>query len=249
MCEDWFHEKCFKCDGIPRSQTSPFAFEYELTCKDCVRNLPVLAEYYELLSVWKKKGSHKKYKGNSCVRPKNVSVATKAGTLDYMWYPGFRLHLCKCEECMELYEAGKASYIADKSDFVSPLTDDEDTDQVVVEEEEDDDEEYELIEVEVEEPEQPERRKVFDEGARIPRKSASGENDTQQKASGIELQRSNRDSKKPSGVQERSAIRRRITDFLKEAIQTNGGNLSQDVLLQFMTDLKAEMLVDHRGQT
>ncbi|KAI0564141.1 E3 ubiquitin-protein ligase UBR7 [Gracilaria domingensis] len=241
MCEDWFHEKCYTLDALGRKRTSPYDMEYELTCKDCVKTLPVLAEYYELLSVWKKKVYVRKPKGERCVRPNNVSVVTKAGSVDYMWRPGFRSYLCRCKDCMELYRSSKVLYIVDRNDFVSPASEDEESEGYVEQEDHDDDDDEEIIAVEEVSESESSAPKAFDEGERIPRRPRQL-NKPAPPQKPIQEPKKPRQGNEALGVHEIMNIRRRITDFLREAIQTNGGNLNRASLLSYMSELKAELL-------
>lgn len=240
MCEDWFHEKCYKTDAPSNTTLTPFEEEYELTCKDCVKKLPVLAEYYELRSAWKNLKKQKRFAGDACIRPKNVSVSTRAGTLDYMWHPGFRLYLCRCSECMELYRVGKAMYIVDKKDFVGPVAEFDDTS--IFEGTNGDDIVNDILRESDAQPNTPNQKKTFDDGERIPRKRQTPEKQSKQTLPGEDKRKKKTNSNEALGVHEIMNIRRRITDFLRESIQTNGGNLSRETLLAYMTDLKADMV-------
>ncbi|CAN8064605.1 unnamed protein product [Agarophyton chilense] len=249
ICEDWFHEKCYILDGLARKRSTQFDMEYELTCKDCVKKVSVLAEYYEILNVWKKKGYIKKPMGERCFRPKNISVSTKAGSLDYMWRPGFRSYLCRCQDCMELYKSNDVFYLVDRNDFVSPASEDEDSEDYGVEDIENavEDGGDEILELEeVSEPGSP-APKVFDKDERIPRKPRVQNKARPPKTPLREPTRVGQKNE-PLGVHEIMNIRKRITDFLREAIQTNGGNINRSILLSYMTELKAELLSD-RAET
>lgn len=130
MCEDWFHEECYKTDGARRAgHAQPFADEYEFTCKACVSKLPVLSDYYEKFHAWTSVPDVRKWRAENfkktCSRPTPGTARCKSGSIDLQWRPGFRVHLCRCAKCMELYRVGNSLYIVDRSDFVNTVDDDD----------------------------------------------------------------------------------------------------------------------------
>lgn len=264
MCEDWFHEECYKTDSRRRgNETQPYSTEYELTCKDCVKTLPVLAEYYESLHAWTKQSNLRVWQEarlkKGCIRPKTASVSMKAGSIDYMWRPGFRIFLCRCADCSEMYRSANCLYITDRSDFVNVVPEDDldvfndKPDEEVVDDDDGgaDNEEEGMPSSNINDEDDGDgdgdgdgdvlmmkpapkqrQRSVFD-GDRIPRKPVEIAEDP------VELQsRLNPDSV--------NSIRDRIFSFLNENIDKNGGKLNREEVLVYISDLKADLLATFR---
>lgn len=229
MCEDWFHEECYKTDAHVRSDKGTINGEYELTCKSCVSKLSVLAEYYETLNMWSSSKSVKKTRRGACSRPKNVGMA-KPGTLDLLWRPDFRVELCTCNECMGLYKAAKALYIVDRTDFVKPITGEAD-DSSLLKTTSDEEIINDLLHVDEAQAMEAAREEAMQDSERIPRKPLPP---------AINAARAGVQDK--LSVTEVMSIRRRINDFLRNSIETNGGSLDHDSVMSYLTDLKAEML-------
>lgn len=229
MCEDWFHEDCYVTDRKARGGRD-FSLEYELICKDCVATLPVLSEYYETLHAWSSTPPRVSSDRNACIRPKDANVARKPGSVDYIWSPSFRLHLCQCADCMSLYREAKALYIVDRSDFVSPV----ETDDAALLVPTDDTE----VVRDVLDEEEADRRRVAREKAmlaktRIPRKQTTQPVNKRDPVDDVTSR---------LAVDSVSAIRKRINTFLRESIESNGGQLNRDSVIAYMTDLKADLV-------
>lgn len=224
MCEDWFHEECYKTDAARRGDGS-IPSEYELICKDCVQKLPVLGDYYERYNAWSRiKPPSKGGTRGVCTRPKDVDVSVAPGANDYLWKPGFRLGLCKCNNCMELYKVAKALYIVDHTDFVGvPAPDD----SLVLHKTDDESIVNDVLEAEEAERRNEARKKAMFDRERIPRKPLPQQNN------GIT------ENVTPTEV---IAIRRRIKDFLKKNIESDGGNLDRESVLEYLQDLKSDMM-------
>lgn len=231
MCEDWFHETCYKTDASQRGvnpNPASLNLDYEFTCRDCVNALPVLAEYYENINAWInawdriKPGLARPGRDDVCTRPRNANLALKPGAIDFLWRPGFRLFLCRCRECRSLYEAARASYIVDRGDFLgAPAQED-----LTVLNATDD---AEIVNDVLDEAFLPDEGDAV-EVARIPRKPLVAA---------------------PAGAasvgnvlssQEIMSIRSRISSFLKESIDSNGGNINAESLRAYLSDLKADLM-------
>ncbi|CDF39710.1 unnamed protein product [Chondrus crispus] len=232
MCEDWFHENCFKTDSVRRGSKSShnnLDLVYEFTCRDCVATLPVLTEYYELYNIWGRDKSRIKSpdrRSSRCTRPCNADIALKPGAIDFVWRQGFRLTLCRCTDCCKLYDTAGASYIIDRGDFIGApaqedtsilnATNDEEILQDVI------DGDWRLS--------RKRNRDDVMESEPIPRKPAAASS-----------------SASPVGnllsTEEISDIRSRISYFLKETIESNGGSINPDSLRGYLSDLKADLLL------
>lgn len=230
MCEDWFHGSCFISDNEVRGAGSVeevFNSEFEFTCKDCVATLPVLAEYYDLLNVWDggsvPKGKRRNKYGELCMRPGKGTESTVAGQLDYIWRPKWRLQLCRCSECNDMYVECGAGYIADPKDFVGAQVEEDvlmlsATDAQIAQD---------VLREEHEARQQDIGQMDVDLGDRIPRKAPEGSVVIQ---GGVV---------RPDELKE---IRARIRKFLQQTIASNGGTLKADSLELYLNDLKADML-------
>lgn len=221
MCEDWFHENCYKTDAARRGANPDPAtlnVDYELVCRDCVTILPLLAEYYELYNIWDKTNTRLPRPGRDdiCTRPRNPNIALKPGAIDFLWRPGFRLGLCRCRHCRDIYAAARADYIIDRGDFVgAPAQEDLSVlnatdDAEIVNDVLDDDDEVEV--------------------ARIPRKPRPASSPASASVGNV------------LSSQEIMSIRSRISSFLKESIDSNGGSINPESLRAYLSDLKADLL-------
>lgn len=223
LCEDWFHEDCFKGDFLERGG----AEEYELTCRECVEMLPVLADYYDLLNAWRKKGAKASATRRvGCIKPPTSTGGHKPGARDLIWRPGFRMQLCQCNDCMEIYDAAKMLFIVDRSDLVGgPEQDDSSLLKAT------DDAEIIQDVLDADEDEPSVKRRKAEE--RIPRKPLA------EKSEGV-----GGVSDGKCSVAEVIMIRRRINDFLRESIQSHSGGdkLNPDSVLSYLADLKKDML-------
>ena len=226
MCEDWFHEKCYK-PAIPKNVHPRYDIPCELTCFTCVQKLPVLADYFPTLNLWTKRASSKKHTSHrTCIRPQNVRRTHRPGDYDYFWQPGFRAHLCRCPQCMDIYKAAKCLYIVDRNDFLNAAEpDDSDVlnstdDAGIVQEIIDDDTR--------------ERSRIAD-SERIPRKPLP----PRPEPSHVKQIRSTPDSLNPSQI---LSVRRRINVFLRKNINTNGGHLNRTEIMEYLSDLRKDLL-------
>ncbi|KAI0564149.1 E3 ubiquitin-protein ligase UBR7 [Gracilaria domingensis] len=239
MCEDWFHERCYKLDK-GASEEQPFDFEYEFTCMQCVERLPVLAEYYDFQSVWNNEPAKVKPRGGACIRPKQYKPETKAGSVDYMWRPGFRLALCTCNSCMELYERGRVLYIVDRNDLLSSFREPEETEFLGPSSPA---QNAQLIEelLESEESVHPERKPV-DTAKKGLQKFTSSGIIAQKNLDTAKKRRT--DSPVSPKAQYVKSIPERVKGFLEEAIRTNGANMTRESLLQYKEDIDISMHIE-----
>lgn len=208
---------------------SPLEFEYEFTCRDCVKALPVLVEYYENLNVWQP--SHeapltaKPGRDDICTRPHNANIALKPGAIDLLWQLSWRLQLCQCRECRSMYQRARAAYIIDRGDFVgAPLQDDlallNATDDA------------EILQDILEEPDSNHQKTsppdiVAVDTEPIPRKPLPGS---------IVMHGGS------VTAEEVKMIRRRIKMFLEESINSDGRSLNPENIRTYLCDLKADLL-------
>lgn len=272
MCEDWFHETCYRTDAQARgvSAARALSVEYELICKDCVKRLPVLMEYYNTLHAWSKPADVKKWRmtrlKRGCTRPR-ITMQLKAGAIDLLWKPGFRINLCRCADCSDLYRAASALYITDRSDFLNAVEEDmedvftNETDEDVVDQ---DDEGNLRIEssggkkrhlsngnrdaIELKVPKSSkgtvswDRSKSVFDSERIPRKPV--EDDEDNAGAG---RTSDSMGEAPSSLPEKEVkrIRERIFQYLSESIDKNSGRLDESQVLMFVSDLKADILATY----
>lgn len=243
MCEDWFHEQCYTTDAAKRGgrMKPPLDMEYEFTCRDCVKTLPVLAEYYEHLNVWQSSRhaplTTKSGREDVCTRPRTVDIALKPGAIDLLWRPAWRLQLCRCRECRALYQHSRAAYIIDRGDFIDAppqddlallnATDDAEILQDLLEERD--------SPGSPDSPDSPDSREgdkeppdvVMADIEPIPRKPLPGS---------VNMQGGT------VSPEEVKSIRRRIQLFLEESIQSNGGSLNPESIRAYLCDLKADLL-------
>lgn len=264
MCEDWFHEECYRTDSRARGgESHPFTTDYEFICRDCVKSLPLLAEYYETLHAWNKPSDIKQWRAarlkKGCVRPKAANPSSKPGTLDLLWKPGFRINLCRCVECSEMYRSASALYLTDRNDFVNVVEEDmsdvfnDKPDEEIVDDvdlleigngngngvqiEEDDEDVIEISKVHkrLQSHNNQRQRSIYD-GERIPRKPVEM----------TPAEPSVPPEVSPHLVPEQvESIRQRIFDYLGRSIDKNGGRLNDDEVLTFISDLKAEVLATY----
>lgn len=130
-CEDWFH--FMHLTGKAPAST---AFE-EMICGGCMAKNDFLLDYTGLsVCVIEPEGDKddsvaggssiavddiapesKKIKlaDDACVRPKIDTSKIVRGTTTY-WKEGWRQSLCKCSECMKVYEAMQTKYLIDLED-------------------------------------------------------------------------------------------------------------------------------------
>lgn len=243
MCEDWFHEECYKTDAETRAKGSEdddfFQIEYELTCKDCVKKLPLLGDYYEQHHAWVGDNAPlKSGRKSKCVRPKRTDIKSKPGTMDYVWRQGFRLALCRCPECMTLYKNTKVAYLVDRADFVGAS---EQEDPNLLQATDD----AEILNDVIEDENEKQKKKLipmfFDE-ERIPRKplppKAQDPISANPAADSMEVDNIGQ----KLSEEQRLSIRTRINDFLRHSIETNGGNLDKVSMEGYLADLYADCL-------
>lgn len=242
ICEDWFHETCYKLDSKRRSRlTPPFMFEYELICRDCVAKLPLLAEYYDTLHAWASATDIRKWRSTPsvqvCTRPKQVHVREKPGTVELLWKPGFRVYLCRCPDCSTIYRDAGVSFIVDRTDFVGVVSEDDtgvfnDTpdEDIIASDDED------IVKVEI-----------------IRRK---GDNSVQNRARARLLSpsqyqpASNTKSPDTDGFQlstrlDKSTVddvRNRILSFLHKTLGNGDRQANQQDVLRYVSDLKTDLL-------
>lgn len=129
-CEDWFHLH----EG--KKEPASTAFE-EMICGDCMTKNDFLLDYTGLpVCVIEQEGDEddsvaggssiavddiapdsKKIKlaDDACVRPKIDTSKIVRGTTTY-WKKDWRQSLCKCSECMKIYEAKQTEYLIDLED-------------------------------------------------------------------------------------------------------------------------------------
>lgn len=234
MCEDWFHEKCYKLEPSANHAT-PYEFEYEFICKDCVKILPILAEYYEYYSVWKDVEIPARNRGATCVRPKKVKLSTKPGTVDYMWVPGFRLDLCRCDECMEKYQEARVLYIVDRHDLLTSYVEADDS-ELLKGPEGDVDIVLDLLN----EPEE----SSLSGSVNTPMSTKYAKHKRERSVGKALKSTPHSDAKKRKDSAEEAtdpfkalSSRQRVEAFVKEAIRTNGASMHRESLLQYRKDL------------
>lgn len=240
MCEDWFHEQCYKTDSEERGNCEqPFTMEYEFVCRGCVAKLPILSDYYEVFHAWTGNTELRRWKNatdnDACVRPAKRDRSPSAGALDLLLRPGFRVYLCRCSDCMNMYRATNSMYIVDRADFVNPVEEDiwgvfEDAAPPLEDDISADDESEEIQPV-VPPPRNRLRRTLFDD-VQIPRLSiveALGANDISSRLSKDSVE----------------SITTRIRDFLIDHAAKHRGGIDREEILIFLSELKAEVLSPH----
>ncbi|CAN8068726.1 unnamed protein product [Agarophyton chilense] len=236
MCEDWFHEKCYKLDK-EASTEQPYDFDYEFTCNECVKKLPVLAEYYDLYGVWQSIQENANSLAGTCIRPKDGKPSTQAGSVDYMWQNGFRLSLCKCSDCMDMYEAKRVLYIVERNDFLPSVREVEDTELLGPNSPAKNEQIIEdlLRESEYGSP-RPWKKKDFSKkGLRGP--SSSGKRSAQKNPDSSKKRQT--DLHGITKVENVRTMRERVKSFIEEAIRTNGASMTRVSLLQYRKDIDA----------
>lgn len=126
ICEDWFHEICLRLpDGSTsaRSKSKVKKVACELICATCADKNQFLDRYYAKKGLFLPSDGVKLAKDGvkpppGCQRSPDVDSSNLIGK-DRFWPPGFRLKLCKCAACKEIYAKNNISYITDKKDFVN----------------------------------------------------------------------------------------------------------------------------------
>eukprot|EP00177_Eucheuma_denticulatum_P005325 GFKZ01009679.1.p1 GENE.GFKZ01009679.1~~GFKZ01009679.1.p1 ORF type:complete len:400 (+),score=32.87 GFKZ01009679.1:117-1202(+) len=229
MCEDWFHEVCYRTDSARRGvdSDSVYDLDYEFTCMDCVKTLPILADYYEIWNAWEAGTAPlplNSAKKDACTRPTSANVVMKPGTIDYLWQPSWRLRLCRCRDCRAIYDRARASYIIDRADFVGAPPDD---DSVLLNATNDAEIVKDVLEGRVKSSPDPL------DTIRVPRKPLPGS--------------IVKDGGKVS-PQEIRNIRARIQRFLEASIKSNGGSLNPESIRAYLCDLKEDLLKSIPGQ-
>lgn len=247
MCEDWFHEDCLKLEPRFRKElTPPFDIGYELVCKDCVTKLPLLESYSTFLHAFTTRKEVRKWQAENaeskCSRPaQNVSSRNnEPGSTDLLWRPGFRVHLCRCPDCLSVYHDSNVSYIVDRTDFIDSFDDDSSdggsniaNEDVILSDDED------IIEVE------PVRSKIDNSvlnRARAGRSASGHKYSLPQSDSGSDVLDSFSARLQPSTVED---IRYRILTFLHNKL-VSGEHENQPMfehdVLSYVSDLKADLV-------
>lgn len=245
MCEDWFHETCYEL-GAAHTAGSPSRLDvYEMICKTCVRTLPVLAEYHAYLNGWCSETDVQALRDergdNACGRPHGERDRAVAGSVDLVWCPGFRMHLCRCGKCMQLYRAANAMYIVDRTDFVTPYVEEvleipkekegrtEDNEVLTVEDDSDD----EVVE--------PAPKRVKPDGSR----AGPGHGALHRRKSDSAVAQRVTSSHTADGRMDSAsieALRQRIGSYLRESIERNDKKLPRSEMLRLVSDLRDEVL-------
>lgn len=243
MCEDWLHETCYKLDAKRRAQLNPpFLFEYELICKECVMKLPPLAEYFETLHAWAGAADIRKWRSapsdQVCTRPRHVHPREKPGTVDLLWKPGFRVYLCRCPDCSAIYRDANAAYIVDRTDFVGVVNEDDtavfnDTaDEDVIASDDDD-----ILKVET-------VRTKGDNSVQNRARAARVSSDSR-KQPAVDADAPDGDGLPLSSRLDKATVddvRNRILSFLHTTLTNGERYASQQAVLRYTSDLKADLV-------
>lgn len=104
ICEDWLHGR--HLDG-PLPVSTPFA---EMICASCVKEHSFLLDYVGEINV--------DVLGDSCTRPKPSSDIDNMLSSSLFWPENWRMKLCKCKDCIEMYEKENVSFLLDVNDTV-----------------------------------------------------------------------------------------------------------------------------------
>lgn len=240
MCEDWFHEACFKMEAKRRGKKAKRAISsYDFVCKDCVRKLPLLADYYAILdarsTIAQIRNWHSARPANQCFRPTNVGRSRgKPGTVDLMFKQGFRTYLCRCSDCIQVYRDSNASYITDRSDFLGAYSDDDEdifndvADEDIIHSDDD-----EVLQVEL----------VREKGDNSVQNRFRARNafDSQKQASSQTGEVSSDKEVQPQfdSVDE---VRNRILSFIHRKLSDDERQDSQEEVLRYISDLKADLV-------
>lgn len=136
MCEDWFHEICFKMpNGAKPAKSNLQNISFDFTCAACIAKYPIFANYFMKMGRFR---PNVKLPANAtaadddrpatCSKPPDVPKGIIPENVDYFWPAGFRSRMCRCDACKKEYASLNMSYIIDRSDFVTlvGLEDEED---------------------------------------------------------------------------------------------------------------------------
>ncbi|KAK5974527.1 putative zinc finger in N-recognin [Trichostrongylus colubriformis] len=109
VCEDWFHLSHLdeNCATEAEEREKAGQQDFTLLCKDCASRLP----FFSRLSV------NEAADGTVC-----FSSVTQTKTGPFLLADGFRDRLCRCEECMKLYERVGCEYLLDREDDIEEFT-------------------------------------------------------------------------------------------------------------------------------
>lgn len=125
VCEDWYH-------SLHLNGKIPPADAYaEMICGDCMRKNDFLYDYSGLAVALVESDESKsnvniedepeqtskkiKLSGDACIRPKRDDLPGTRETATF-WKEDWRKELCKCAECIKMYDSLKVEYLIDLED-------------------------------------------------------------------------------------------------------------------------------------
>ncbi|XP_043287185.1 putative E3 ubiquitin-protein ligase UBR7 [Venturia canescens] len=125
ICEDWYHSKHLECpEGTPQDNS----FD-EVVCAGCMRKHEFLWRYAPKYSVTKNSSKEEKsstkdeenldvttVSTKDCSLPESKNEQTNSGSC--FWLEGWRSSLCRCSNCIKMYEDAKVSFLLDPLDSV-----------------------------------------------------------------------------------------------------------------------------------
>ncbi|EYC10924.1 hypothetical protein Y032_0053g2372 [Ancylostoma ceylanicum] len=110
-CEDWFHLSHLdeKCAALAEEKETSGQMDFSLICKDCSTRLPFLSKLHT--------GEAAAGEGPICF---SSLEDFKEGP--YLLVDGFRERMCRCSECMALYERMGCEFLVDVDDDIELFT-------------------------------------------------------------------------------------------------------------------------------
>ncbi|EEB12067.1 conserved hypothetical protein [Pediculus humanus corporis] len=135
ICEDWFHKRHLNNNSIPSDYG-------EMICYECMENHLFLWKYSDLhlkaksslddssnqkinnssiknnIDESQENKNEKESDVNSILNCKIKTVKTENGSGSTFWPDGWRKSLCKCDECLKMYDNEKISFLLSDTDTV-----------------------------------------------------------------------------------------------------------------------------------